>query len=214
MKKIVLLSGGLDSTTLMWSLLPDVKALLFDYGQRHRKELIGAKMLCEDFGIECKVADLRGITHLISKGSQSGDAPVPEGHYAEESMKTTIVPNRNSIMLSVACGWALASGSEEVYFAAHGGDHAIYPDCRAVFVDAFDHAMRLANEWDRISVHAPFVKMSKADIVTLAQTIGVPLDRTWSCYKGESLHCGVCGTCVERKEAFQLAGVEDPTIYA
>jgi 7-cyano-7-deazaguanine synthase len=213
-KSVVLFSGGLDSTTLLWSLRPNVKALLCNYGQRHVIELDRAQNICEAFDIEYEIANLEGINHLLRKGSQSGDEAVPEGHYAEDSMKTTIVPNRNMIMLSVAVGWALATGCNTVYYAAHGGDHAIYPDCRVDFIVAYAKAVKLGNAWDMIQVVAPFVTMSKADVVRFGSKIGVPFDLTHSCYVGEDTHCGKCGTCVERKEAFELAGVEDPTVYA
>lgn len=211
---IALMSGGLDSTTLVWSLRPNVKALLVDYDQRHVKELGHARGLCRQGNIEYEVADLRAINKLIAKGSQSGDELPPEGHYTELSMKTTIVPNRNSIMLAIAVGWAVKLGIDKVYFAAHAGDHAIYPDCRAEFVNAFSEAEELANAWNPVHVHAPFIHMTKSDIVKLGATLGVPFWSTWSCYVGGIKHCGKCGTCVERKEAFQLAGVEDLTDYA
>lgn len=212
-KDIVLYSGGLDSTVLLWSRRPNVKALLVDYGQRHRVELEHAMDICLSSGIEYTTANLQGINHLLNKGSQSGREEVPEGHYAEDSMKTTIVPNRNAIMLSVAVGWAVSTGSQHVYFAAHAGDHAIYPDCRDDFVNAFDNAMAMGNAWSHISIHAPFIYMSKADIVKLGSELNVPFAQTWSCYKGGITHCGKCGTCVERKEAFKLVNVEDPTEY-
>ena len=214
MKKIVLYSGGLDSTVLIWSLRPDVKALLVDYDQRHKKELVRAAELCQSNNIEFNIADLTGIRHLLNKGSQSGPEQPPEGHYTEMSMKTTIVPNRNSIMLSVAIGWAISTDCHEVWFAAHAGDHTIYPDCRPEFINAFNEAMLLANAWNPVVVVAPFKNMSKAQIVKLGAELHVPFAATWSCYVGKAKHCGKCGTCVERKEAFQLAGVEDPTEYA
>jgi 7-cyano-7-deazaguanine synthase len=212
-KSIVLYSGGLDSTVLLWSLLPNVKALLINYGQRHGKELEQAIKICSVNEIEWELADLYAINKLIRKGSQSGDELPPEGHYTDLSMKTTIVPNRNSIMLSIAVGWAVATNCERVFFAAHSGDHAIYPDCRKEFVESFYATMVLANAWSPVVVRAPFVEMSKAEIVTLGQKLNVPFERTWSCYVGGAKHCGKCGTCVERKEAFQLANVIDPTEY-
>lgn len=211
---IALMSGGLDSTVLVWTLKPGVKVLLVDYGQRHRKELECARNICDELDIEYKTANLQGLNHFIHSGSQAGDEAPPKGHYTELSMKTTIVPNRNSIMLSIAVGWAVKLGIHDVYFAAHAGDHTIYPDCRAEFIDAFSHAMELANAWSPAVVHAPFVHMMKADIIRMGAKLGVPFEMTWSCYVGGNLHCGKCGTCVERKEAFQLAGVEDPTKYA
>lgn len=212
-KSIVLFSGGLDSTTLLWSLRPAVKALLVDYGQRHRRELYRAENICKTYEIEYSTAKLEGINHLLRKGSQSGPEDPPEGHYSELSMKTTIVPNRNSIMLAVACGWAISTGCTDVYFAAHGGDHTIYPDCRKEFVDSFNQTMKLANAWEEINVKAPFLEMTKAEIVTFGTLQNVPYQLTYSCYVGGNAHCGRCGTCVERKEAFELAGVKDPTEY-
>jgi 7-cyano-7-deazaguanine synthase len=211
---IALMSGGLDSTVLVYKLKPDVKVLMVDYGQRHRKELECACNICDELDIEYKTANLQGLNHFIHSGSQSGDEQPPEGHYTELSMRTTIVPNRNSIMLAIAVGWAVKERYHDVYFAAHAGDHAIYPDCRAEFINAFSHAMELANAWSPVVVHAPFVHMTKADIVRMGSKLGVPFEMTWSCYVGGNLHCGKCGTCVERKEAFLLAGVKDPTKYA
>jgi 7-cyano-7-deazaguanine synthase len=213
MKSIVLFSGGMDSTTLLWSQLPNVKALLVDYGQRHKRELYRAENICKTYEIEYQIAKLEGINHLLQKGSQSGPETPPEGHYTEMSMKTTIVPNRNSIMLSVAVGWAVSTNCDRVSFAAHGGDHTIYPDCREEFVDVFAKAMFLGNAWEPVSVEAPFVKMSKAEICALGAKLGVPFQLTYSCYVGANKHCGKCGTCTERREAFQLAGVKDPTEY-
>lgn len=215
-KPIVLFSGGLDSTVLLWSLRPNVKALLFDYGQRHRKELGRAEGICITHKIEWELADLTPIHDLIASGSQTGNQPVPEGHYAEESMKATVVPNRNMIMISIAVGWAVASSPNDaidVYAAMHAGDHTIYPDCRPEFVEAMQKAIRVGNAWSRPYFNAPFIYKTKAEIVKLGAQIHAPMDQSWSCYKGGILHCGVCGTCVERKEAFQLAGVVDPTEY-
>lgn len=210
---VLLYSGGLDSTVLLFKLKPNVRALLFNYGQRHGKELEIAQAMCEVEEVAYGYVGLSGINHLIAKGSQAGREPVPEGHYADKSMKTTVVPNRNSIMLSIAIAHAIAIGAHRVYFAAHAGDHAIYPDCRPEFVDAFSHAMHIANAWSPIEIHAPFIHMTKSDIVQEGVRYGVPFDRTWSCYAGRTLHCGRCGTCVERREAFELAGVVDPTRY-
>lgn len=212
-KSVCLFSGGLDSTTLLWSLRPNVKALLFNYGQRHQIELQHAQRICEQFSIEYQLADLRPINHLLRSGSQSGDEQVPDGHYAEDSMKTTIVPNRNAIMIAIACGWAVSTGSEAVYYAAHSGDHAIYPDCRREFVEPMANAMYAANLWSPIHLLAPFITYQKRDIVKLANQLGVPLMLTWSCYKGGKMHCGRCGTCTERREAFLLADIPDPTAY-
>ena len=213
-KPIVLFSGGLDSTVLLWSLRPNVKALLFDYGQRHRKELFQAAAICEQYQIEFEVAQLHEIQNLLKGSSQTDPTiPVPEGHYTEESMKATIVPNRNMIMISIAVGWAVSTGSTKVLWAAHAGDHAIYPDCRPEFLDAMALAIKTGNAWSPVKLEAPFIHKTKAEIVKLGAELHAPLDQTWSCYKGGILHCGRCGTCVERREAFQLVGVVDPTEY-
>jgi 7-cyano-7-deazaguanine synthase len=212
-KPIVLFSGGLDSTVLLWSLRPNVKAIIFNYGQRHVGEILHAVTICTTAGIEYEVAHLGMIKHLISSGSQTGSDPVPEGHYAEESMKATVVPNRNMIMISIAAGWAIATGSRTISWAAHAGDHAIYPDCRPEFLDAMIQALFVGNEWTPIALTAPFIHKTKKEIVQLGHQLNAPLDQTWSCYKGGILHCGKCGTCVERKEAFILAEIDDPTEY-
>jgi 7-cyano-7-deazaguanine synthase len=129
-------------------------------------------------------------------------------------MRVTVVPNRNAIMLSVAFGVAASRGYDAVAIGVHTGDHAIYPDCRAEFIQAFDRMERVSlGEWWRVGLMAPFVHMTKADIVTVGDDIGIPFADTWSCYEGGEVHCGRCGTCVERKEAFGLAGVPDPTVY-
>jgi 7-cyano-7-deazaguanine synthase len=220
-KPIVLFSGGLDSTVLLWSLRPNVKAISFNYDQRHVKEIDVASRICKTAGIEHVVVDLAGcsvgpfycVAELIKAGSQTGDQPVPEGHYAEESMKATIVPNRNAIMISIAIGWAVSTGSKDVYTAVHAGDHAIYPDCRPEFIVAMQQAVIEGNKWNISYLQAPFVYKTKAEIVKIGAQLNAPLDQTWSCYNAGPIHCGACGTCVERKEAFQLAGVVDPTEY-
>lgn len=217
MKTVLIYSGGLDSTVLLFHLLgtgDEVHALSVDYGQRHRKELSAAASICAQAGVEHRIADLSSIRDLLGGSSlTASDIPVPEGHYEEESMKATVVPNRNMIMLSVATGWAISLKADSVTYGAHSGDHAIYPDCRKEFADAMDAAIHLA-DWHQISLNRPFVGKTKAEIVALGYDLKVPFEQTWSCYKGEDIHCGRCGTCVERKEAFQLAGVDDPTQYA
>ncbi|NBQ03100.1 MAG: 7-cyano-7-deazaguanine synthase, partial [Opitutae bacterium] len=135
-----------------------------------------------------------------------------EGHYAEESMKSTVVPNRNMILLALAGGHALSLGFDTIAYAAHAGDHTIYPDCRPEFADAMDTALSLA-DWNTLSLHRPFVDMTKSDLVSLGAELDAPLHLTWSCYAGNEIHCGKCGTCVERKEAFALAKIPDPTKY-
>ena len=193
----------------------DVKgALSIDYGQKHRKEIAAAAAICADMGIEHEIADMRGIAALFGhSGLTDSETAVPEGHYEEDSMKQTVVPNRNMILISVATAWAITKGAEAIAYAAHSGDHAIYPDCREEFADALDDAIRLC-DWSSVWLYRPFVNMSKQSIVAEGARLGVPLGRTWSCYKGGALHCCKCGTCIERREAFHLAKIEDPTHYA
>jgi 7-cyano-7-deazaguanine synthase len=213
---VPIISGGLDSTVLLYLLHckgVELAPLSINYGQRHRKELSYALDHSERLGLRLEVADLTGITHLIAGSSQtSDDVEVPEGHYAEESMKATVVPNRNMIMLSVAIGYAVSLGFDNVAYGAHDGDHAIYPDCRPVFASAMDTAAMLA-DWKAVRLLRPFIGSTKAGIVQLGAQLGVPMHRTWSCYKGGELHCGRCGTCVERILAFGEAGVTDLTKY-
>ena len=189
-------------------------ALSIDYGQKHRKEIDAARAICGELGIRHQVADLRSMTSLFGhSGLTDPETDVPEGHYEEESMKQTVVPNRNMILIAVATAWAITEKAESIAYAAHSGDHAIYPDCREEFAAALDRAIRLC-DWSEVSLYRPFVNQSKAEIVRDGSRMGVPLEKTWSCYKGEALHCGKCGTCIERREAFHLAAVEDPTEYA
>lgn len=217
MKTVAIFSGGLDSTVLIDQLRQagdEVLALSIDYGQRHRKELEFARRTAERLGIEWRLADLRAITPLLAGSSlTSADVPVPHGHYAEASMKATVVPNRNMIMLAVAAGWALSRQCQRVAYGAHAGDHTIYPDCRPAFVEAMRHSFALA-DWQPVELHCPFMNLSKADIVRVGARLSVDFAATWSCYEGGDIHCGQCGTCVERREAFAVAGVIDPTTYS
>ncbi|MBI3468657.1 MAG: 7-cyano-7-deazaguanine synthase QueC [Planctomycetes bacterium] len=216
MRTVVIFSGGIDSTVLLHDLHAqgnEALALSVDYGQRHRVELDHARRIAEALGVEWRLADLSAIAPLLAGSSQtSGDVPVPHGHYAEESMKQTVVPNRNMIMLAVAGGWAISRRADRVAYAAHSGDHTIYPDCRPEFARAMDHALGLA-DWHRITLHCPYITLTKAQVVARGALLGVDFAATWSCYEGGDLHCGRCGTCYERREAFQLAGVPDPTRY-
>lgn len=213
-------SGGLDSTTLAAHYAREGYSLLllsFDYGQRHRSaELNAARKVAEHLGAEHHVVDLTSVTPLLS-GSALTDltVDVPDGHYAEESMRATVVPNRNAIMANIAVGAASARGADLVGLGVHAGDHAVYPDCRPEFVDALDAltAVALAG-FHTPKIATPFVAWSKTEIASYAQRIGAPVHLSWSCYKGGEVHCGTCGTCVERKEAFADALVPDPTEYA
>ena len=218
MKKTLLIcSGGLDSVTLAHKISQDGKldALLsFDYGQRHKKELSFAKACAERLGVEHLIIDISGIGAQLSGSALTDNVDVPEGHYAESSMKITVVPNRNAIMLAIAYGIAASRGAGQVATAVHGGDHFIYPDCRPAFIEAFAKMQNFALDGvAEIELYAPYLNVTKADIAADSAKYGVPVEQTWSCYQGGDVHCGRCGTCVERLEAFHLADVEDPTVY-
>ncbi|MEP5760401.1 MAG: 7-cyano-7-deazaguanine synthase QueC [Litoreibacter sp.] len=217
MKTIVICSGGLDSVSLAHMIAKERKLsrlVSFDYGQRHRKELDYAALCAQRLGVPIDVIDLRSIGAALTGSALTDDIPVPDGHYAEESMRVTVVPNRNAIMLSVAFGVAAARGDHAVATAVHGGDHFIYPDCRPAFTQSFEVMQKAALDgYADVALYTPFVNRTKADIVTEGIRCNTPFDETWSCYKGDEHHCGRCGTCVERREAFHLAGVPDPTHY-
>lgn len=218
MKVIVICSGGMDSVALAHRIADthDLHALLsFDYGQRHAKEVNFAAACAHRLGVPHHVIDISSIGAALSGSALTSDIDVPDGHYAEETMKLTVVPNRNAIMLAIAFGMAAAQKVDAVATAVHGGDHFIYPDCRPDFIAAFQ-AMeeRALDGYADVQLLAPYVNGSKADIAVDGAKHGTPFAETWSCYKGEDLHCGRCGTCVERREAFHLAGLKDPTIYA
>ena len=216
MKAVVLFSGGLDSTVLASYLISkgaEVRLLSIDYGQRHAKELAHGETLAKELNLPRKTLSLPGLGDLLKGSSLTDDSvELPEGHYAEESMKATVVPNRNMILLALAGGYALSSGFDTIAYAAHAGDHFIYPDCRPEFAEAMGKALGLA-DWKDLNLYRPFVDMTKADLVKVGAELKTPLERTWSCYAGRERHCGKCGTCVERKEAFELAKVPDPTKY-
>ncbi|WP_105383239.1 7-cyano-7-deazaguanine synthase QueC [Neorhizobium alkalisoli] len=217
MKTLVVCSGGLDSVSLAHKIAAEEELLgliSFDYGQRHRKELDFAAICARRLGVFHEIIDMRGVGSQLTGSALTDDVDVPDGHYAEETMRATVVPNRNAIMLAVAFGVAAARQAEAVAIAVHGGDHFIYPDCRPGFIDAFqamqDHAL---DGYASVRLLAPYVNGSKADIVVDGARHGAPFADTWSCYKGGTRHCGRCGTCVERREAFHLAGIADPTEY-
>lgn len=216
-RTVVILSGGIDSTVLLAQLLSErreLHALSVDYGQRHHRELQAAREICDHYEVPHRIADLRALAPLFGANALTdGNVSVPEGHYEEEGMKATVVPNRNMLLIAVAAAWAMSLKASSVAYGAHGGDHAIYPDCRPAFADALDQAIRLA-DWHEVCLERPFVGMDKTAIVRRGAELGVPFALTWSCYVGGARHCGRCGTCVERKEAFAKAKVTDPTVYA
>ena len=218
MNTFVICSGGLDSVSLAHRVAAEdnlAGLLSFDYGQRHRKELDFAAECAARLGVPHRIIDIRGVGAALSGSALTDDVAVPDGHYAEETMRITVVPNRNAIMLAIAFGVAAAEKADAVAAAVHGGDHFIYPDCRPDFIDAFQTMQRHALDgYADITLLTPYVHLPKSAIVADGARVGTPFDRTWSCYKGGDVHCGRCGTCVERREAFDLAGIPDPTPYA
>ena len=216
MKVCVLLSGGMDSVTALHHAAREhdvVSALSFDYGSKHNaSEIPCAQWHAAQLGVPHTVIALPFVNeHFASDLLQSG-GEIPDGHYAEENMKRTVVPFRNGIMLSIAAGFAESRGAEGLVIAAHSGDHAIYPDCREPFMHAMSDAIRLGT-YVEIQVLRPFIGTDKTGIARRGAELVVDFARTWSCYKGGTIHCGTCGTCVERREAFLLAGIGDPTPY-
>jgi 7-cyano-7-deazaguanine synthase len=216
---LVLLSGGMDSATALALSLRNygnrsdaVEAVSFNYGQRHARELEAAESIAAHYKVRHTILDLRGASLAFEGSALTGKGEVPEGHYQDASMKKTVVPNRNMIMLSLAVGLAISREMNSVVYGAHAGDHEIYPDCRPDFLVALQVAVSLGN-YRPLSILAPFIDKSKMEIARMGFDVNVPFDMTWSCYKGQDIHCGVCGTCVERREAFELAKVPDPTFY-
>lgn len=213
---LIVLSGGMDSAAALayyHRLGYRTEAISFDYGQRHRVELAHAVKVAEQFFTPHRVVNLSTLRELFGASSQTDQrVPVPHGHYEDISMRKTVVPNRNMIMTSVAVAWAITRQLQNVVLGVHAGDHAVYPDCRAPFVEALAKTVEVC-DYTPPRVVAPFLHMSKAEICTVGTLCGVDWSRTWSCYEGGLHHCGLCGTCTERKEAFKLAMVSDPTVY-
>lgn len=211
---VIVLSGGMDSVTLLHQEKERIAlAVSFDYGSNHNaREIECAWKQCELLGIEHISIPLDFMGKYFRSSLLSGADAIPEGHYADENMKSTVVPFRNGIMLSVACGMAESRDLKHVMIANHGGDHAIYPDCRSGFIDAMSQAMR-EGTYEGVDIIAPFTHITKGEIAKIGKKLGVDYGLTYSCYKGGEKHCGVCGTCVERREAMAEAGIDDPTIY-
>lgn len=224
-KTVVVLSGGVDSSVLLAQAVhrakrlaatcgrpygdDEVAAISFDYGQRHHIELVSASQQAAAQGVEHRTVSIIGIGELLAGSSQTDlSVEVPEGAYDGETMKATVVPNRNMIMLAIAGAWIASRGGGRVAYGAHGGDHAIYPDCRPEFIDPLGEAFRRC-DWNPVTLWAPFKHWSKAKIVNLGASLGVDWSKTWTCYKGGDMHCGRCGACNERLEAFSVAGVVD-----
>ena len=219
MKKpvVVLVSGGMDSVTALYAAREEyrvVGGVSFDYGSKHNpREIPLAAWHCGRLGVPHRVIALGFVGELFKSDLLVSGGAIPDGHYEEPSMKQTVVPFRNGIMLAVAGGYAESIGAEALVIASHAGDHAIYPDCREDFMRAMGDALRLGT-YAGVELLRPFIAMTKAQIAKCGHELGVDFSQTWSCYKGGKIHCGTCGTCVERREAFIAAGLKDPTVYA
>lgn len=212
---IIVLSGGMDSVTLLHEYKSRIAlAVTFDYGSNHNaREIVCAREQCAELGIEHIVIPLEFMGKHFRSTLLEGAEAIPDGHYEDDNMRSTVVPFRNGIMLAVACGLAESRDLQHVLIANHGGDHAIYPDCRRGFVEAMSSAMR-EGTYEGVDIIAPYTDITKADIARRGAALAINYNNTYSCYKGGEIHCGVCGTCTERKEAFRLAGMADPTPYA
>ena len=212
---VIIVSGGMDSITLLHERHEEIAlGISFDYGSNHNsREIPFARMHCQRLGIKHIVMPLDFMSVYFRSSLLDGADAIPEGHYEDANMKSTVVPFRNGIMLSIACGIAESNGLSRVFIANHGGDHAIYPDCRSEFIEAMDAAMS-AGTYAHINIEAPYTEITKTDIALIGKAIGLDYTETWSCYKGGNVHCGKCGTCVERQEALRNAGIEDKTEYS
>nr|WP_298248653.1 7-cyano-7-deazaguanine synthase QueC [uncultured Halomonas sp.] len=214
---VVIYSGGMDSYTVLHRALRegrDVHALSFDYGQRHARELDQAAKVCRQLDIPHQVVDIRAIHGLIDNSVLTDtNRDMPEGDYAEDNLAATVVPNRNMILLSLAIAKAVNIGAGRVDYGAHGGDHVLYPDCRPAFVDAMNAVAGIAN-FEAVDIHTPYLRASKAEILADGLAMGLDYADTWTCYRGEALACGRCGSCLERLAAFAANQATDPLAYA
>ena len=214
-KVVVIFSGGMDSFTVLNRAIKDGKevfALSFDYGQRHVKELICAADICSELSVNHKIINISAINQLLTGSSLTDNIDIPEGHYEAENMKSTVVPNRNMILLSLAVGYAVSIGASQVYYGAHSGDHAIYPDCRPEFVNKMNDVCQIAN-YEAVEIFSPYLNNNKTDILTDGLKMGLDYGKTWTCYNGRALACGKCGACQERLEAFKDNNAVDPITY-
>ncbi|CUS48800.1 MAG: 7-cyano-7-deazaguanine synthase QueC [Idiomarinaceae bacterium HL-53] len=212
---VVIYSGGMDSFTVLNKAVATGKAvyaLSFNYGQRHKKELEYAVNVCKKLGISHKVVDISAINSLLAGSSLTDDIDVPDAEYAESNMKSTVVPNRNMILLSLAIGYAVSIQAQEVWYGAHSGDHAIYPDCRPEFVEAMNQVSLIAN-YEPIPVISPYLYQSKSEILADGIAMGLDYAQTWTCYNGRDKACGRCSACRERLQAFAENQLTDPLAY-
>lgn len=214
-KAVIIFSGGLDSTTLLYDLVNqdvDVHPISFIYKQKHMKEVFGAKKICEKLGLTQKLVDISFLGEFGGSSLTDNSTPVPEGHYADELMKLTVVPNRNMVMIAIATSYAISINASSIFYGAHAGDHAIYPDCRPAFVKEMNLAISLC-DYNSLTLNAPYLYLSKGDVVKRGLKLGVPYEDTWTCYNGREKPCGKCGSCVERLEAFAFNNISDPLQY-
>lgn len=214
-KAVIIYSGGMDSFTLLHETLDshdEVIAISFNYGQRHKKELLVADAVCRSLNVRHHTLALDGFEPIFAGSALTDDIAVPDGHYQEHSMQTTVVPNRNMIMLSIAIGLAVTEQANSVYFGAHAGDHAIYPDCRKPFLQAMNTVAAVAN-YQAVAVKAPYIDLNKGEILARGLARRLDYSTTWTCYRGEEYACGRCGSCQERLEAFAQNGSTDPLPY-
>jgi len=215
-KVVVLVSGGMDSVAALYEArhrYAVVGAVSFDYGSKHNhKEIPYAEWHCKKLGIPHRTIRLGFVDELFKSDLLQSGGTIPDGHYQELTMKQTVVPFRNGIMLSIAGGYAESIEANGLVIAAHSGDHAIYPDCREDFMKSMADAIRLGT-YAAVEILRPFIHSTKAEIAQRGHELGVDFAQTWSCYKGGEIHCGTCGTCVERREAFMLSELPDPTVY-
>lgn len=211
---VIIVSGGMDSITMLYKYKDRIKlAISFDYGSNHNaREIPFAKLHCDRLGIRHIVLSLDFMRQYFKSSLLEGAESIPEGSYDEDNMKSTVVPFRNGIMLSIAIGIAESHHLKYVMMANHGGDHTIYPDCRPEFVHAMSDAA-VAGTFVGVELWAPYTDLTKAEIAQHGKSLGVDYAETWSCYKGLEHHCGNCGTCLERKNALREAGIEDRTLY-
>lgn len=211
---IIILSGGMDSVTMLYEYKERIAmAVTFNYGSKHNeKEIAFARKHCERLGIKHIIIPLGFMQQYFKSSLLIGGEEIPEGYYQDDNMKSTVVPFRNGIMLSIAAGLAESNGLKHVMLANHSGDHAIYPDCRPEFVTAMSAAISNGT-YDGVTVFAPYTGITKTEIARRGAAIGIDYSETWSCYKGGEKHCGKCGTCTERKEALRDAGITDTTEY-